>query len=204
MPPSKPKIGIVISTTREGRFGDRPTRWLFDIASARAEADFEVVDLRDYPLPFFNELASPVHVAPKNEVAQRFGEKIAEFDGYIFITAEYNHGIPAVLKNAIDHVYPQLQRKPAAFVGYGGVGGARAIEHLRLILIELQAAPLRNAVHIGLAEFLGLLQQGKAFSDYPYLEQSATLMLDDLLWWARALKTARDAIGGSETEAAAA
>src|SRR5918998_2839054 len=120
------KIGIIISTTREGRFGDRPTQWLVDLAKSRGEAEFEIVDLRDYPLPFFNEPASPVHMPPKNEIAQRLGARIAEFDGYIFITAEYNHGIPAVLKNALDHIYSQFNRKPVAFVGYGGVGGARA------------------------------------------------------------------------------
>lgn len=148
--------------------------------------------------------ASPAYVPPKNEVAQRFAEKVAEFDGYIVITAEYNHGIPAVLKNALDHVYAQFHRKPVAFVGYGGVGGARAIEQLRLVAVELQAAPLRNAVHIGMTEFLGLWQQGKAFSDYPHLEQSAGVMLDDLLWWAKALRAARDGNAGEETQAAAA
>jgi NAD(P)H-dependent FMN reductase len=187
------KIGIIISTTREGRFGDRPTQWLLDLATTRGGAEFEIVDLRDYPLPFFNEPASPAYVPPENEIAQKLGAKLAAFGGYIFITAEYNHGIPAVLKNALDHVYSQFNRKPVAFVGYGGVGAARAIEQLRLVAIELQAAPLRNAVHIGLAEFLGLLQQNKAFSDYPYLEQSANLMLDDLIWWTNALKSAREA-----------
>lgn len=186
------KIGIIISTTREGRFGDRPTQWLLELATTRGGTVFEVVDLRDYPLPFFDEPASPAYVPPENAIARSFGSKIAEFDGYIFITAEYNHGIPAVLKNALDHVYSQFARKPVAFLGYGGVGAARAVEQLRLVAIELQAAPLRNAVHIGLAEFIGLLQQGKAFSDYPYLEQSANLMLDDLIWWTSALKAARE------------
>jgi NAD(P)H-dependent FMN reductase len=194
------KIGIIISTTREGRFGDRPTQWLLDLARTRGEIEFEVVDLRDYPLPFFNEPASPAYMPPENGIARSFGSKIARFDGYIFTTAEYNHGIPAVLKNALDHVYSQFNRKPVAFIGYGGVGAARAVEQLRLVAVELQAAPLRNAVHIGLAEFIGLLQQGKAFSDYPYLEQSANLMLDDLIWWTNALKNAReeDLLGSSD------
>jgi NAD(P)H-dependent FMN reductase len=194
------KIAIIISTTREGRFGDRPTQWLLDLAATRGGAVFEVVDLRVYPLPFFNEPASPAYVPHENAIARSFGSKIAEFDGYIFITAEYNHGIPAVLKNALDHVYSQFTRKPIAFIGYGGVGAARAVEQLRLVAVELQAAPLRNAVHIGLAEFIGLLQQGKAFSDYSYLEQSANLMLDDLIWWTNALKKAReeDLVGSLE------
>lgn len=189
----KPKIAIIVSTTREGRFSDRPAQWIFGLAKASGTADFEIVDLRDYPLPFFNEPAPPTFVTPKNEAAQRWGNKVAEFDGYIFVTAEYNRSVPGVLKNALDHLYPQLNRKPVAFVGYGGAGGARAVEHLRLILVEQQAAPLRNAVHIGLAEFLGMLQQGKTFADYPYLEQSAKVLLDDLLWWTNTLKAGRQA-----------
>src|SRR4030088_321912 len=97
----RPKIGIIISTTRPGRFADVPTNWLFNIAKQRGDADFEIVDVRDYPMPFFEEKV-PLHVAPpQNEVALRWGEKIASLDGYIFVTAEYNHSIPAVLKNAL-------------------------------------------------------------------------------------------------------
>ena len=188
-----PKIAIIIGTTREGRFGDKPAQWMFDLARARETADYEMVDLRDFALPFFNESAPPASVAPKDATAQRWGSKIAQFDAYICVTAEYNRSVPAVLKNALDYVYPQFNRKPVAFVGYGGAGGARAVEHLRLILVELQAAPLRNAVHIGRAEFLGLLQQGKTFGDYPHLEQSANLLLDDLLWWTNTLKAGRQA-----------
>src|SRR5262249_19541029 len=139
-------------------------------------------------MPFFNEPKSPVWEPPNNEVARRWGRKVAEFDGYIFVTGEYNHGLPAVLKNAIDHAYHEFNRKPAAFVGYGGVGAARSIEHLRLVLIELQMAPLRNAVHIGMAEFVGILQQGKTFADFAYLGQSAEQMLGDLIWWTNSLK----------------
>jgi NAD(P)H-dependent FMN reductase len=190
---AKPKIAIIIGTTREGRFGEKPAHWFFDIAKARGTAEYELIDLRDYPLPFFNEPASPVYAPPKNEIAERLAKKIGEFDGYVFVTGEYNHGAPAVLKNALDYVYAPFNRKAVAFVGYGGVGAARAVEHLRLVAIELQAAPVRNAVHIGLAEFLGVLQQGKAFGDFPHLGQSATATLDDLEWWANALKTAREA-----------
>jgi NAD(P)H-dependent FMN reductase len=191
---STPKIAIIVSTTREGRFADKPAQWIFDLAKAHGTASFEIVDLRDYPLPLFDEPASPAAgLVPRNPAAQRWGNKIAEFDGYIFVTAEYNRSVPGVLKNAIDHLYPQLNRKPVAFVAYGGVGGARAVEHLRLILIEMQAAPLRNAVHVGLAEFLGMLQQGKTFADYPYLEQSARVLLDDLQWWTSTLKAGREA-----------
>ncbi len=115
-----PRIGAVIGTTREGRFGDNPARWMLDVASARTDLDLEIADLRDYPLPLFDEVAGPAMAPPENEVALSWGEKMAEFDGYLFVTAEYNHGIPGALKNALDHAYPEFNRKPAVFVGYGG------------------------------------------------------------------------------------
>jgi NAD(P)H-dependent FMN reductase len=188
---SKPRIGIVLSTTRQGRFGDRPAAWIRDLAVTRTDMEFEIVDLRDYPLPFFDEPASPMWAPPKNEVAQRWARKVAELDGFIFVTAEYNHGVPAVLKNALDYAYKEFNRKPAAFVGYGGVGGARAVEQLRMIGVELQMAPLRAGVHIGGTDFVGMLLHGKTFADAPHLEPSAGAMLDDLAWWAKALKAAR-------------
>lgn len=136
-----PKIGIIVGTIRQGRFGEKPAHWISEIASARTDLEPEVVDLRDYPLPLFDEETGPAMASPEDETALRLGEKMDEFDGYLFVTAEYNHGMPGVLKNALDHVYPQCNRKPAAFIGYGGVGGARAVEQLRLVCIELQMAP---------------------------------------------------------------
>jgi NAD(P)H-dependent FMN reductase len=168
-----------------GRFGDKAAAWIRDIAAARGDMDVELLDLRDYPMPFFNEPTSPLWAKPKNEVALRWGQKVAEMDGFIFVTAEYNHGIPAVLKNALDYAYQEFNRKPAAYVGYGGVGAARSIEHLRLVNIELQMAPTRSAVYISGADFMGMLRQGKTFADMPHLEPTAGLMLDDLLWWVR-------------------
>jgi NAD(P)H-dependent FMN reductase len=142
-------------------------------------------------MPFFDEPASPLWAPPKNEVALRWARKVAEMDGFIFVTAEYNHGIPAVLKNALDYAYKEFNHKPAAYVGYGGVGAARSIEHLRLVNIELQMAPARSAVHIGGADFIGMFMQGKTFADMPHLEPVARSMLDELVWWGRALKIAR-------------
>jgi NAD(P)H-dependent FMN reductase len=188
----RPKIGIVIGTTRQGRFGDKPARWILSAASGRSDLDFEVVDLRDYPLPLFDEATGPAMAPPENGTALRFGEKMAELDGYVFVTAEYNHGIPGSLKNALDHVYPECNGKPAAFVGYGGVGGARAVEQLRLVCIELQMAPTRTAVHIGQEPLLGVLKGGKELSDFGYLKEAAEAMLDELAWWARTLKAGRD------------
>ena len=186
-----PKIGLILSTTRATRFADRPAAWLMEIAGRRADAEFEIVDLRDYPMPFFEEDRSPAWTPPANEAARAWGKKMAELDGYVFITAEYNHGIPAVLKNALDYAYVEFNRKPATFVGYGGVGAARAIEQLRLVLAEMQVASLKHTVHINAGEFVGLLMQGKTFADYPYLEDTVGPMLDHLVWWTNTLKAGR-------------
>jgi NAD(P)H-dependent FMN reductase len=187
-----PKIGIVIGSTRPSRFGDKPAAWIHGIARKRTDLDFEVIDLRDYPLPVFDEPGSPAWGPIENKVAQRWAAKLAGLDGFILVTPEYNHGTSAALKNALDYAYNEFVRKPVAFVGYGGVGGARAVEHLRLVAAELQMASVRNAVHIAANDFLGLWRQGKSFDDLPHLGQSATAMLDDLAWWAKALKSARE------------
>jgi NAD(P)H-dependent FMN reductase len=188
-----PRIAIIISTTRATRFGDRPATWIHDIAAARGDMDVEIVDLRDYPLPFFDEPASNAYVPAKDEVAQRWQKKVAEFDGYIFVTAEYNHGISGALKNALDYAYPEWARKPAACLGYGSVGGARAVEQLRTNLIELQVAPTRNGVHIQGGDFFDALLKDRNLADLPYIADNAVTMLDELLWWATALATARHA-----------
>src|SRR5687767_3494946 len=187
---SKPKIAVVIGTTRTTRFGHKPAQWIHEIASARKDLETEIVDLRDYPMPFFDEVASNAWAPSKNEVAQRWQKKVAEFDGYIFVSAEYNRAIPAVLKNALDYAYPEWNRKAAAFVGYGSVGAARAVEQLRLIAIELQMAPTRTGVHIQGADFMAALQHGRPLEDLSYLQANAADMLDQLAWWASALKTA--------------
>lgn len=189
---SKPKIGIVVGSTRATRFADKPTEWIAGIARAHTDLDFEVVDLRDYPMPFFEEATSPAWAPSQNEVAQRWQKKVEELDGYIFIAAEYNRGPTAVLKNAIDYAYNEWNNKPAAFVGYGGVGAARAIEQLRLHAVEMQMAPIRTGVHILMPDFVAVLQQGKKLEEFEHLNQSAAAMLNQLSWWARALKTARD------------
>jgi NAD(P)H-dependent FMN reductase len=213
----RPKIGIIISTTRPGRFADIPTSWLFNIAKERDDADFEIVDLRDYPMPFFEEKMALAYAPTQNEVALRWGKKVASLDGYIFVTAEYNHSIPAVLKNALDYLYSEIHRKPATFLGYGGTGAARAIEHLRNILAEVQVASLKHTVHIGMIEALGIMREGKSMADYPYLDDFAKrmlcpgsqsgnrqravgLLLDEIVWWANTLKEGRS--GDQVAEAA--
>jgi NAD(P)H-dependent FMN reductase len=189
---TKPKIAIIISTTRATRFGDKPAKWISDIAAQRTDLVSEIIDLRDFPMPFFDEVASNAWVPTTNEVAQRWQKKVAAFDGYIFVTAEYNRGVPAVLKNALDYAYPEWNRKAAAYVGYGAVGGARAVEQLRLISVELQMAPTRTGVHIQGADFMAAWKEGKDLKDIPHLQQNAGDMLDQLVWWTNALKAARE------------
>jgi NAD(P)H-dependent FMN reductase len=189
---TKPRIGIIITSTRGARFGHRPAEWIQRIASERGDALYELVDLRDFPLPLFDAPMSPAFAPIDHDVARQWAAKMAELDGYIFVTAEYNRSITGALKNALDHIYNEPKRKPAAFVGYGGVGGARAVEQLRLMLIELQMAPTRNAVHIASEPFLGVIKDGKDFSDYDFLVASAKTMLDELGWWTRVLKAGRE------------
>lgn len=202
MTTNPPHIGIILGSTRQGRFGERPANWIHDIARQRSDMTVELIDLRDYPLPMFDEAASPAWRPPAHAEAQRWAARLATLDGLIVVTPEYNHGYPGVLKNALDHAYAEFVRKPIGFVGYGGAGASRSIEQLRLVAIELQMAPVRNAVHIGAIEFMGLWQQGKTFDDFPYLAQSAASLLDDVAWWARALRNARDAEAKAKAEAA--
>src|SRR6218665_3636676 len=175
---AKPKIAIIISSTRDVRFGEKPAKWIYETASQRDDMDFEIVDLRDFPLPFFNEKASNAWVPTENEVGQQWQKKVAEYDGYIFIVAEYNRSITAALKNALDFAYPEWNRKPAAAIGYGSVGGARAVEHLRTIAIELQMAPTRAGVHIGGGDFFAVWQGGKDVRELTHLEPGITAMID--------------------------
>ena len=188
-----PKIAIIVGSTRETRFADKPTQWLADIVAKRDDLTAEIVDLRDFPMPFFDEVASNAYVPSTNEVALRWQKKVAEFDGYIFITAEYNRSVTGVLKNALDYAYPEWNRKPAAIVGYGSVGAARATEHLRLIAVELQMHPTRTGVHIQGADFYGVWREGKDINELTYLLPNVATMLDELVWWANALNVARAA-----------
>jgi NAD(P)H-dependent FMN reductase len=192
---AKPKLAVVIGSVRTNRFADHPAQWIAEIARQSGKFDVELIDLKDYPLPFFAEPASPAYAPPKNEVAQRWQKKVAEFDAYIFTAAEYNRGPAAVLKNALDYAYTEWTNKPVSFVGYGGVGGARAVEQLRLNAIELQMAPIRTAVHIQIPVYLAVLKEGKNLSDFDFLNQNAKDMLDQLAWWTNALMAARDKAG---------
>lgn len=193
---TKPHIAIIIGSTRKARFADKPATWLLEKASARDDMTFELVDLRDFDLPFFDEVASNAWVPSSDPRAVAWQDKIGSFDGFIVVTGEYNHSITGALKNALDQAYKEWNRKPLAAMGYGGVGAARAIEHLRTIGVELQMVPLRNAVHLGGGEFFKvspLGQNGEMSTVEEVLAPSLNAMLDELAWWANATMAARAA-----------
>ena len=191
--PAALSVKVILGSTRDGRFGDKPAHWILGEARQRPGVDVELLDLRDYPLPFYDRPTSPVReggVYASPEVT-RWAQAIVKADAFIVVSPEYNHGYPAVLKNAFDHIFPEWAKKPIGFVSYGNAGGARGVEQLRLMLIELHVAPIRSAVHIGRSEFMDLLVHGKTFGDFPHLEHTANGMLDDLLWWATTLRAGR-------------
>lgn len=189
------RIQVIMGTTRTGRFGERVAPWVLQ-RLAEHGLDVELVDLRDYPLPFFDQ--KPPSVTGRNypmEDMARLGRKLDEADGFVILTGEYNHGYPAVLKNAIDHTFVEWQRKPVAFVGWGGVGGARVIEQLRLVAVELDMAPIRQAVHI-LPEVIRpafRAHDPADFSVFEPLEARLTALAEGLAWWATTLAAGRAA-----------
>ncbi|KQN70120.1 NAD(P)H-dependent oxidoreductase [Devosia sp. Leaf64] len=192
---SKLKIGVIISSTRPTRFGDVPAKWILEKANERPEIEAEIVDLRDFDLPFFDEMASNAWMPSQNPEAVRWQKKIGEFDGFIFVVAEYNRAVTGALKNALDQAYVEWNKKAFGAVGYGTVGAARAIENLRTIGIELQMVSTRSAVHIAGGDFFAvhpLGQQNKPMSDIePSIGASTKDMLDQLIWWGNAAKAAR-------------
>lgn len=194
---SKLKIGVIISSTRATRFGEIPAKWILDKVNERPEIDAEILDLREFDLPFFDEVASNAWVPSQNANAVRWQNKISEFDGYIFVTAEYNRAITGALKNAIDQAYTNWNKKVFGAVGYGSVGGARAVENLRTIGVELQMVSTRSAVHIAGAEFMSVhpgFGGTKSLADIEAsIGNSAKDMLDQLVWWGNATKAARAA-----------
>ena len=184
------KIQVILGTTRQNRFGEKPARWILEKLKERLEVEAELLDLRDYPLPFFNESKSPASSGGVYELAagRKWADKIGEADGYIMVTPEYNHGYPAVLKNALDYVYKEWNNKPVGFVSYGTVGGARVVEQLREVVIELKMVPVRTAVHI-MAFWTLLDEKGNLKTET--LEKNTNEMIDQVLWYAKVLKEAK-------------
>lgn len=194
-PMSNPKIALIIGSTRASRFADIPAQWMLAQAKARTDMDVELVDLRDFDLPLFDEVASNAWAPSQSPAAVAWQKKLAEFDGYIFVVAEYNRSITGSLKNALDQAYVEWAKKPFTAMAYGSVGGTRAMEHLRLIGVELQMVPTRNAVHLGMGDFFkvhpGFGGSGNMADVEANLLPAATASLDDLVWWANATKAAR-------------
>ncbi|TRW97291.1 NAD(P)H-dependent oxidoreductase [Paracoccus sp. M683] len=193
---AKPKIAVIISSTRATRFADKPAQWFMSKVKDNADLDFDLVDLRDFNLPFFDEPASNLWMPSANPQAVAWQNKLAEYDGYVFIVAEYNRSITGALKNALDQAYKEWNHKPMAAVAYGAMGGARALEQLRLMAVELQMVPVRSAVHIAGGDFfatspLGANQPIESIEDH--LQGSLDATLADLVWWTNATVAARKA-----------
>ncbi len=191
---SKPRIAVIIGSIRPNRFGDKPAQWIFDHARQRKDFDVELVDLKDYKLPLFDAAASDFWVPTTEPEAVRWQRKLNEFDGYIVVTAEYNRSIPGALKNAIDWAYKPFNKKAVAYVSYGAVGGARAVEHLRNVMVELQAVSVRNGIHIGGSEFAGLMMGQKSWDEVKgTFDAFVPDLINNLAWWTSATKLAREA-----------
>jgi NAD(P)H-dependent FMN reductase len=189
-------ISVIVGSTRQGRFSEKPAHWIITHLKKRDDIEARLLDLREFPMPFFDQAvppAAPGRPPYENEVVRKWTAAIAASDGFIFVTPEYNYGPPAVLKNAIDWVYPEWNRKAIAFVSYGSAGGARSVQQLRETAIELQLAPIRSSVHIPAATLWAHFQGGDVDKGLAELDAPAKTLLDDLLWWTTALKTARKA-----------
>ncbi len=190
----KPRIAVIIGSTRATRFADKPAQWMLAQAQARPGWEVEILDLRDIGLPFFDEASSNLWAPSQDPKARAWQEKLAGFDGFIFVVAEYNRSITGALKNALDQAYVEWNRKPAAFIGYGGTGAARAVEHLRLIAVELQMVPTRGGVHIAAGDFFKVHPMGgnAPMSEIEgAIKPASDAMLAEFDWWLAATRAAR-------------
>ena len=182
------KIAVILGSTRPGRNGEAVARWVLENASRRTDAEFELVDLLDFKLPHLDEAVPPAMGRYAQPHTKAWADKIAQFDGYVFVTPEYNHSTSGALKNAIDFLHAEWTNKAAGFVSYGSAGGTRAVEHLRLIMAELQVATVRNQVALGLmTDFVNFSQ----FTPQPFQRPALDGMLDQLVAWSGALAPLR-------------
>lgn len=189
------KVKIILGSTRAGRFSEKPGAWLLTELEKRGDVQAELLDLREYPMPFFDEAATPSYKTKPyaDPVVAAWTAKIKEGEAYIVVAPEYNHGVPAVLKNAFDYVYQEWNNKPIAYVSYGSAMGARSVEQLREVAIELQMAPIRNAIHMPYDIVVAVGQGVPASEVFAPFADRATGLVDQLLWWGNALKAARKA-----------
>ncbi len=183
------RIAIIIGSTRPGRNGEAVATWVYDIAQKRTDAEFEFVDIKDFNLPLLDEPVSPIMGQYSQPHTKVWAAKIGSFDGYVFVTPEYNHGISGALKNAIDFLFAEWNNKAAGFVSYGGAGGARAVEQLRLVMAEVQIATVRNQVLLSL---LTDFEHFSVFKPAAHHEKSVNAMFDQVIAWGGALKTLRE------------
>ena len=184
------KIGIILGSTRPGRRGEQVANWVLEQASKRDSATYELVDLADFALPHLDEVASASQGRYENDHTKAWAAAIAQYDGFVFVTPEYNHSTSGALKNAIDFIYAEWNNKAAGFVGYGVAGGTRAVEHLRLIVGELQIADVRQQVAVSLVtDFEGYT----TLKPLPHLEAGLGTMLDQVESWSGALRSVREA-----------
>lgn len=182
------KIAVIIGSTRPGRAGEAVAKWVHEVASKRSDAEYELVDLLDFNLPLLDEPVPPSQGKYSKEHTIKWSEKVNSFDGYVFVTPEYNHSTSGALKNALDFVYKEWNNKAAGFVGYGSAGGTRAVEHLRLICAELQVATVRAQVQLSLfTDF----ENFKTFKPNERHEKSVNGLLDQVVAWSGALKPLR-------------
>jgi NAD(P)H-dependent FMN reductase len=182
------RIAIIIGSTRPGRNGEAVAKWVYEIAQRRSDAEFELVDIKDFNLPLLDEPVPPSLGQYTKEHTKAWAAKIDSFDAYVFVTPEYNHGTSGALKNAIDFLYKEWNNKAAGFVGYGGASGTRAVESLRLIMGEVQVADVRTQV--GLSLFTDF-ENFSVFKPASQQEQSVNAMLDQVIAWGGALKALR-------------
>src|SRR5712691_3749711 len=183
------KIAVIIGSTRPGRVGESVAKWVYELAKKRTEAEFELVDTRDFNLPLLDEPVSPIMRQYNKSHTKVWAAKIGSFDGYVFVTPEYNHGISGALKNAIDFLFREWNNKAAGFVSYGGAGGARAVEQLRLVLAEVQMATVHNQV---LLSMFTDFENFSVFKPASQHEKSVNAMFDQVIAWGGALKSLRE------------
>jgi NAD(P)H-dependent FMN reductase len=183
------RIAIIIGSTRPGRKGEAVAKWVYEIAQKRSDAEFELVDIKDFNLPLLDEPMSPLMGQYTHQHTKTWSAKIASFDAYVFVTPEYNHATSGALKNAIDFLYNEWTNKAAGFVGYGGASGTRAVENLRLVMGELQIADVK--AQVGLSLFTDF-EDFSVFKPAPKQEKSVNAMLDQVIAWGGALKTLRE------------
>jgi NAD(P)H-dependent FMN reductase len=192
------KIAIILGSTRPKRNGEAVAKWVYEIAKKRTDAEYELVDIRDYNLPLLDEPIPPAMGQYSQPHTKKWAEKIASFDGFVFVTPEYNHGIPGALKNAIDFLFAEWNHKAAGFVAYGSAMGVRSVEQLRLVMGEIKIADVRQQVMLSLfTDFENM----SVFKPAERHEKTVNAMLDEVVQWSQAMATVRNSMAAQKKAA---